>query len=379
MGLLSLLKKQEAKQEPGREFHSRAEEDSASFRKEGGRRRANSASREAVDPVLPEKKRARRRLIGAIALVLAVVIVLPMVLDSEPKPLSSDVAIQIPPRDKPEAADSAASAATSAQAASSTASSAALNASASASSASAQTRASAAVHTPATPAPTPTATTAGKPARARISDSLDAGEEVVSDTPRARLTDRPAVDKPVRDKAPADKPADKGSEKTTERVADKPVRKPPEKSAEKVTEKNPEKTAEKAPEKVPEKPPKKPETEHKAEHKTADKVAEKPARRTEDPEDAARATAILEGRDGAEQTPKKPARQLLQVAALTSADKVEQLQQKLAAAGIHSSLQKSGETTRIRVGPFSSQEEADRMRARLRSLGLDAKRVDLPN
>ena len=42
------------------------------------------------------KKRARRRLIGAIALVAAVAAVLPMVLDSEPKPTSQEVSIQIP-------------------------------------------------------------------------------------------------------------------------------------------------------------------------------------------------------------------------------------------------------------------------------------------
>ncbi|KPK28631.1 MAG: hypothetical protein AMJ66_10615 [Betaproteobacteria bacterium SG8_40] len=43
------------------------------------------------------KKRARRRLVGAIALVLVVVIFLPMVLDNEPKPVSENIAINIPP------------------------------------------------------------------------------------------------------------------------------------------------------------------------------------------------------------------------------------------------------------------------------------------
>ena len=42
------------------------------------------------------KKRARRRLVGAIALVLLVVVFLPMFLDSEPKPLNQDIAITIP-------------------------------------------------------------------------------------------------------------------------------------------------------------------------------------------------------------------------------------------------------------------------------------------
>ncbi|WP_175819226.1 SPOR domain-containing protein [Burkholderia sp. BCC0419] len=51
-----------------------------------------------LDPTLPEKQRARRRLVGAIALVVAAVVVLPMVLDSHPKPVTDDIAIDIPNR-----------------------------------------------------------------------------------------------------------------------------------------------------------------------------------------------------------------------------------------------------------------------------------------
>ena len=45
------------------------------------------------------KKRARRRLIGAIVLVASVAVVLPMVLDSDPKPTSQEINIQIPSPD----------------------------------------------------------------------------------------------------------------------------------------------------------------------------------------------------------------------------------------------------------------------------------------
>ena len=41
------------------------------------------------------KKRARRRLVGAIALVLIVVVFLPMILDNEPRQMSQDVSIHI--------------------------------------------------------------------------------------------------------------------------------------------------------------------------------------------------------------------------------------------------------------------------------------------
>ncbi|MFN7087153.1 MAG: SPOR domain-containing protein [Burkholderiales bacterium] len=51
------------------------------------------------DEELQLRRRARRRLIGAIALVAAVVVVLPMVLDSEPKPAVQDIDIKIPSPD----------------------------------------------------------------------------------------------------------------------------------------------------------------------------------------------------------------------------------------------------------------------------------------
>ena len=54
------------------------------------------------DEELQLKKRARRRLVGAVALVLMIVVFLPMILDSEPKPLNQDIAITIPPIPNPE-------------------------------------------------------------------------------------------------------------------------------------------------------------------------------------------------------------------------------------------------------------------------------------
>ena len=56
-------------------------------------------ARAISDEELSLKKRARRRLIGAIILVTAVVVVLPMILDSEPKPDNQDVSIRIPSPD----------------------------------------------------------------------------------------------------------------------------------------------------------------------------------------------------------------------------------------------------------------------------------------
>ena len=110
MGLLSKF---------GKDKQDAAGEDSGYYRAQDDRaldekarsKRASSAGADAAprrgacknipDPVLPEKKRARRRLVGAIALALAVAIGLPMLLDSEPKSSVSDIAINMPSKDKP--------------------------------------------------------------------------------------------------------------------------------------------------------------------------------------------------------------------------------------------------------------------------------------
>lgn len=102
MGLSSLFRKNQAATEADEgAFSSRAEDESNVVRGRARRKpaKATVAATAAVDPVLPEKKRARRRLVGAIVLVVAAVIGLPMILDSEPKPLSEDVQIQIPSKE----------------------------------------------------------------------------------------------------------------------------------------------------------------------------------------------------------------------------------------------------------------------------------------
>jgi DedD protein len=50
----------------------------------------------AVDEL---KRRARRRLVGAIVLALAAAVILPLLLESDPKPLGDEVSIRIPPVD----------------------------------------------------------------------------------------------------------------------------------------------------------------------------------------------------------------------------------------------------------------------------------------
>ena len=57
-------------------------------------------AKQLTDDELNLRRKARRRLIGAVALTLAVVVILPMVLDSEPKPTGQDIELRIPAPDK---------------------------------------------------------------------------------------------------------------------------------------------------------------------------------------------------------------------------------------------------------------------------------------
>ena len=57
-------------------------------------------AKEQTDDELNLRRKARRRLIGAVALTLAVVVILPMVLDREPKPTGKDIDLRIPSPDK---------------------------------------------------------------------------------------------------------------------------------------------------------------------------------------------------------------------------------------------------------------------------------------
>lgn len=303
-------------------FQSRAEGDSEAVRSRG--KRAPGKRTRGADPVLPEKKRARRRLVGAVALVLAAVIGLPMILDAEQKPLSSDIAIDIPSKDKRSQGSvkpvtPPADSGTTTNASNSTGNST-------------SARSDAGEVTPA-----PTASSAAAEKNATTVAALDKGEEVIEQPVPAS---RPAAG----GEAPVRKPAD------TERKVEAERRNEAERKAE---------------------------AEHKreAERKTAERAdASKEAAR-----EAARARALLDGgadRKPAEKT-EKPAtgKFIVQVAALATQEKIDELQGKLKGAGIKSFTQKvtteSGPRTRIRVGPYASKEEAEKARARLIKLGLN--------
>ncbi|MBE3023170.1 SPOR domain-containing protein [Janthinobacterium sp. BJB1] len=277
----------------------------------GGSRRGG---KETPDPVLPEKKRARRRLVGAIALALGVAVGLPMLLDSEPKAPVNDIAIDIPSKEKAAAAPA--------------------------------------------PAPVP-----AMPAQTAANTGLDQSEEIVDAPlpPVARPKPAPAPVLAAAEPAPV-KPA---------YVEPKPEPKPVK------VEPKPEPKHEPKPEARHEpKPEPKPEPKH--EVKPEAKPEPKPAKPAQSADDAARAMAILEGKPL--DKPQEKAHDagngkfVVQVAALATQDKVDELQEKLREAGIKSYTQKvsspAGERIRVRVGPFGSRDDAEKTRAKLQKLGL---------
>lgn len=274
MGLFSLLRKN--KQEPAAEdgeFYSRAEDTTKPVR---GRRARAEGNAEAA---LPERKRARRRLIGALALVLAAVIGLPMILDSEPQSVRSDIAIEIPSKEK-------------------------------------------------------------------------------SELPSVRRTAPPAYPTPGMSAEESSAPASAETQPAPPAIAGKSETASP--SAEKPKESSAKpQPAVAAPE---------------------SKASTPAAKKT----DEAHAPAALDGKSAEKPTEKNSAAKsgesfVVQVAALSGKAKVAELRAKLKHAGIQSYTQNvatdSGERIRVRVGPFGSKEEADKMLRRLSKLGLKSAAV----
>ncbi|WP_312511227.1 SPOR domain-containing protein [Massilia sp.] len=329
MGLFSFGNKN--KQETVRDSGHFVKDDDAAYTERARSKRASSAGDGARssrgDPMLPEKKRARRRLVGAVALTLAAIVALPMLLDSEPKPLATDIAINIPDKEK------------------------------------------------AAPLPVPSE-------QVPASASVDSDEEIID--PSAAAGDEPAPPPPatttrtpaaVTPAPTAPAAGDPPPLRTLDLEKQKPALKPEPVKPEPARKPEPEKREEKKPVKVAEAKPA--ET-----HPKAEKVVEK----TEKPprqDDAARAIAILEGKPASVPTPAPAAasagpspRYVVQVAALASQEKVKELQERLRAAGVSSFTQKSGELIRVRVGPFS-KEEAEQVRAKLGGIGLSGSMVPL--
>jgi DedD protein len=218
------------------------------------------------------KRRARRRLIGAIALVLFLVIVPPWIMEREPKPAVSGLSVEIPSQDAKRA--------------------------------------------PARPAPP--AKPEDKPARApdRISKADEPPAGPVAAPPEARTTEEAKPRTPGPDRV--EKPAEK-----TERT-EKP------------------RPADAAPKPAPK-----------------DTAARDSAKKAE----AERAEALLAGAPAASY--------VVPVGTFANGDGVRQVQAKLAGAAVKSYTEAVGNgQTRVRAGPFTSREAAEKAREKVAGLGF---------
>jgi DedD protein len=346
------------------EFRSRSEEESLAAAESVGRSKpakagkrtnnvGNSRKNGSDNVALPEKKRARRRLIGAVALVLAAVIGLPMVFDSEPQPGKSKIAIEIPAKDGVQGAIQTVP------------------------------TAQVALNDQIVATNQVGKSSANSDINQGIANGIDKAEEIIAAPVSQSVNPSNSQSTPLAtDRTGKD-------ERTVAKIdaAVKAMPSAPEKNLEKHTDKKADlaagsKTAV-APQlpatnKAVSEPAKKPEV----------KVESKTETNKDNIDDAARALALLEGRNLPE--PAKVAAKLnktesasgsfvVQVAALNSVSKVRELQAKLKAANIQSYTQKiitkSGEVSRIRVGPFSSKAEAEKMRAKLVKIGLNGSLV----
>ncbi|MBL8422458.1 MAG: SPOR domain-containing protein [Candidatus Accumulibacter phosphatis] len=324
---------------------------------------------ESSDPQLQLKKRARRRLVGAVAFAGLAAVVLPMVMDEEPKQRLQDVQIRIPGQEQVPVR-------------------------------------------PAEPAraalPTPSGASLASTEQAAVGASNDAAEKLQAVVPTAKLSGAAPPDK-VADKAPEKKvakPPEKLAEQSPEKKTVKPVDKTPDKQPvakkiDKLAEKPEVKKAEKPTPKLVEKPVEKPV--EKAAEKPVTKAVEKPVARPLDKavDDAGKPVAdkpgekpVDEGAKPAADEPARPAaatspagkaaaaapaktggQHVILIGAFANPENVKQLQGKMGGLGVSTYTEMlnspDGAKTRVRAGPFPTREAADKALEKLKRSGIN--------
>ena len=235
------------------------------FRRWAGSAPAPSQSVEAADSVQQARVRARRRLIGAVVLVVVGVIGFPLVFETQPRPIPVDIPIDIPRKDglpalvMPQAKV-----------------------------------------TPPTPTPPPAAPPPAAPARA------DGAARAAASSQPAALPVEPRPTPPAAEPAPRSEPA--GTPRGS---------------------------------------------------------------------DATRAQALLDGKNAAKSAaPTDAARYVVQVGAFAENTAAHQTRVKVEKLGLKTYAQAAdtdaGKRIRVRVGPFTSKEDAEQARGRLKAAGFPA-------
>jgi DedD protein len=270
-----------------------------------------------LDPAETVKTRARRRLIGAVALALVAIVFVPMLFDRAPPAPPDDIALQIPDRDTPfeglrgvpRSADDA----------------------------------SRGPLKPASDLPVVSTTPAAPelPAAAPQENAVEKSLDTDAAKPPAKEISLPRVEKP-------------GETRSSEQAAEKPVEKPVERQVEKPVEK----------------------TSDKPKSLTATPLAA-----VDDPRAIAALEGKSDNAVTTSSVAAGARNYAVQVAAYSAPEKARGMRDQLVAAGFKSYVEAiatpQGQRTRVRLGPFPSRDAADRARAKLKTMKLDGSVVPL--
>lgn len=298
-----------------------------------------------TDSQIDNKKRARRRLVGAVALALLAATVLPMVMDHEPRSVGQDIDIRIP-------GQSSGTISTLSVAANEPTSSDAARNESIGKDGSPEATTPPAVATLDAAAPNKTADVATVGAAALAAKSLAKSDVVADQAPSAKPEVKAAAEKAAADKAAAEKAA--AAKHAAEKAAAAKL------AAEKLA-------AEKAAAKKAEKKPAEKTTVKTDAKTTADKVVDK---------STTKATEKV-----ADKTEAKPAdthkggKWVVQLGVFSDAENVSKVRTRVQAHGFSSYTEKlKGATgkvqTRVRAGPFATKEAAEKARDTLKHNGL---------
>lgn len=321
------------------------------------------AMTESPDPQLQLKKRARRRLVGAVAFAGLAAVILPMVMDQEPQRQVQDVPIRIPGQDqlpfKPK------------EMAAKAAPPLAVAAVAAAAGEQQDTKSDGDLARKGT-APAPAASPATKIAEKAVDKASDRKAAKPAEKAPEKTAEKKAPKAP--EKLPeksVDKKAPKAAEKMPEKPADNKTVKPAEKAVDKAVEKKIEKPADKMPEKSP--------------VKKVDQPAEKPAEggsddggkpAAEDALPAAGPAAVAPASKRPEAAPARSGGQhVILIGAFSNPENVKQLQGKIGGVGVNTYTEPldsaDGKKTRVRAGPFPSREAAEKALEKLKKIGVN--------
>lgn len=280
-----------------------------------------------VDTVETMRTRAKRRLIGALVLVLTAVVGFPMLFETQPRPALVDVPIEIPDKTKVK---------------------------------------------PLTPPVHSATTTPAAAAKVDDKSSLGGSEEIVSPAPAssskinekavvAGINNAPSATKSVANVVPA---APAVAEKSaSDRAAAEKVVAEKAAAAKAAFEKS---AAEKAT----------------ADKAAAAKAAQEKSAADKSKADAAKAQALLDGKSAAANAPAATstatdgARFIVQFGSFADESKAREVRQKVERAGLKTYAQiaetSEGKRHRARVGPFATRAEAEKAAAKIKSLDLPA-------